>query len=165
MPTVGELFRTEPITWRGKSLVLARPSFATEAAYRTYLQNEALQAIRAAGSSMGAGEYKLHASAWQQDCAAHVYDYATEAWNRSMDSRVNSCRWFWFVFNQAGPDGRAPVVEAVTLGEMDDLWREKGAEIAEAWQRLMAPVVASPDATTDPTKPAGGEPTPAAVQA
>jgi hypothetical protein len=154
MPTIGEMYRTEKIEWRGKVLPLARPSFACEAAYRDYMEKEALAAIRR--NTMGAAEYKLQAAVWQEQCAAHAYDWEQPAWNLSMGSRINRARWFWLVFNQAGPDGKAPVVEAVSLGEMDDLLVEKGDELAAAWVRLTGP-------QPDPQTPATGEPTPAAA--
>lgn len=159
MPTIGEMYRTEKIEWRDKTLILARPSFASESAYRCWMQDEALDAIRISASGtrsngrppISPAEYKVQASAWQQDCAAHAYDWQQPAWNLSMGSRVCRARWFWLIFNQAGPDGKAPIVEAISLEEMDQFLEDKAEQLAVAWERLIADPPKPATKKTDPT--------------
>ena len=146
MPTIGELYRSEKVTWRDRTLTIGRASFATEAAYRSHLEAEARAAINRHRPTMDATEYKAQLAAWQEACAAKIYEYGTDVWARSMASRENTVRWFWLVVTQDGPDGKQSPSVGLTLGDMERAWDEVGAAIAEAWARLR-----EAEASADPT--------------
>lgn len=90
-------------------------SYELQAKYTAWLKQEARSEVRRQRPFYQSDvEYREDVSVWQQDCAAHAYDFKSAAWYKSLGSDAGAKQALLLCLQKADP--------TVTTDEVDALY-------------------------------------------
>lgn len=156
MLDTSDMIKKTTFTWRGKTYVLPRQNFATEAALKEFLDRELFASVaRKADMLPGKLYSEFIREALHMAGPGRAYRWASGSyWEEAMQAPEAAIYFFWLLLGQPEMDGKPSPNEPLSLAKVEEMWGEIGPEMREAWERLRMP--------PDPTAPAKGEPAPAA---
>jgi hypothetical protein len=126
MGEANAVFREEKFQWKGKEVLVKRPTLETEKVFETWLEDKALASIksRRERGKIREDEYRIELSVFQRDCAAGEYSRNSVTGEKALQNVDGLLAWIGMTLRQSNGGN------TFTDGEVRKMWDAQNEELS-----------------------------------